>query len=213
MVLTLYGSPSSLSISTQRVVVVLKEKGVPFDFKYVTDEELAINDFVDNMQPFGQLPVLDDDGYKLYESRAIGRYLALKYADQGLPLIPDGKDLKKLADFEKAMSIEATQFVTAELLINELAVKPLDDETVKALIQQLNRKLDGFERILSKQRYLSGDYITLADLYLLPLAYKAKNQFPQGIMPALNHPSVKRWYKEMSSRETWLTMKDKFVEI
>lgn len=214
MVLTLYGSPSPFSTCTQRVAVVLKEKGIPFDLKYVTNADLATEDYAEHMQPFRQFPVLDDDGYKLYESRAIGRYIALKYADQGTQgLIPDGKDLKELADFEKAMSIEAAQFITAELLTIEVAVKPFhgeqpNDETVKRLTQQLNRKLDGYERILSKHKYLSGDYVTLADLFHLPFAYKLESQISPRIMTTPDRPNVQRWYKDISSRESWLTVKD-----
>lgn len=51
----------------------------------------------------------DDDGFVLYESRAICRYLAEKYADQGTPnLIPT--ELKAKALFEQAASIEYANF-------------------------------------------------------------------------------------------------------
>lgn len=50
----------------------------------------------------------DDNGFLLYESRAIGRYIAEKYANQGAPLIPG--TLKGRALFEQAASIELTNF-------------------------------------------------------------------------------------------------------
>jgi glutathione S-transferase len=47
----------------------------------------------------------------LYESRAISRYVALKYAAQGSPLIPaDPADLEAIAKFEEAASIEYANF-------------------------------------------------------------------------------------------------------
>jgi len=51
----------------------------------------------------------DDDGFILYESRAIARYLIKKYPNQGTAgLIPTG--LKEEALFEQAASVEVSNF-------------------------------------------------------------------------------------------------------
>ncbi|KAJ6626736.1 glutathione S-transferase, partial [Mycena sp. CBHHK59/15] len=50
----------------------------------------------------------DDNGFILYETRAICRYLSEKYADQGTPLIPTS--LKEKVLFEQATSIEFANF-------------------------------------------------------------------------------------------------------
>jgi hypothetical protein len=59
------------------------------------------------------------------ESRAIGRYIALKYANQGTQgLIPDGSDLEATGRFEEACSLEYSQFSpSAEGLCQELIFK------------------------------------------------------------------------------------------
>lgn len=44
----------------------------------------------------------------MYESRAIARYIAAKYADQGTPLLP--KDPKAYGLSEQAASIEVSNF-------------------------------------------------------------------------------------------------------
>ena len=94
-----------------RVALVLKEKNIPFEFVPVDilAHEHKTSEHLKN-QPFGQTPFIDDDGFVLFEARAICRYLALKFQDQGSPLIPDPRDLKATALFEQAASIEQSNF-------------------------------------------------------------------------------------------------------
>ena len=105
----LVGNP--VSTCTRRVATVLKEKGIPFELVGIdfAKGEHKSPEFIAK-QPFGQVPYLDDDGFIVYESRAIARYVAAKFRDQGNPILPDPSDLKATALFEQAASIEASNF-------------------------------------------------------------------------------------------------------
>jgi len=73
MVLKIYGS----AMSTARVLVTLLENQVPFEFILVDiAKEEHLNEEWKKMQPFGKVPVMDDEGFVLFESRAICRYIA-----------------------------------------------------------------------------------------------------------------------------------------
>jgi glutathione S-transferase len=95
----------------------------------------------------------------LYESRAIGRYLAT--LGSGPDLIPT--DPKARARFEQAASIEYAQFdpigfaLLWEKRIKHYMGKTTDEEHVKELLSQLETKLDGHEAILGRQKYLAGN--------------------------------------------------------
>jgi len=76
-------------------------------------------------------------------------------------LIPT--DPKARAKFEQAASIEYAQFdpiargIIVERVFKHYRGLPADEERVKELIPQLESKLDVYEVILNKQKYLAGD--------------------------------------------------------
>ena len=109
MSIIIYGHP--MSSCTKRVALVAKELSVPYELKVVDflKGEHKAPEFLEK-QPFGQVPYIDDDGFILYESRAIGRYIAAKYRDQGNPILPDPADIKATALFEQAASVELSNF-------------------------------------------------------------------------------------------------------
>ncbi|KAL5480329.1 hypothetical protein ACEPAI_1599 [Sanghuangporus weigelae] len=205
MVVKLYGLP--WSTCTEAVITVLKELGVQYEIEVVNllAGDSRKPEYIANLHPFGQIPVLiDEDGFKLFESRAIARYLIAKYGPNS-GLIP--KDLKKNALFEQAMSIENNDFAPpAGGLASEKYFKPMMDlqpseERVAEHASTLEKKLQAYERILSKQKYLAGDELTLADLLHLPYGAIITDQV--GFKGLTATPNVARWWKDISSRESW----------
>jgi glutathione S-transferase len=69
----------------------------------------------------------DDDGFIMYESRAICRYLEDKYPEQGTKLVPS--DVQGKALFEQAASIEYSNFdPLAYAAVAEMVFKPCVNE-------------------------------------------------------------------------------------
>lgn len=104
MLLKLYGMHQSTC--TQRVLTTLAEKGIEYELIIVNlfAGEQKEPSYLEK-QPFGKVPVLDDDGFLIYESRAICKYLARKYAEKGTKLIPAEGDLKAYGLFEQVGSL------------------------------------------------------------------------------------------------------------
>src|SRR5947209_7088462 len=100
----IFGNP--VSTCTRKVLMTLNEHGAPF--------ELVVIDFAKGehkqpahlaRQPFGQVPALDDDGFALYESRAMARYIDGKH---GARLTP--QDAQARALMEQWISVETSNF-------------------------------------------------------------------------------------------------------
>ena len=73
MVLRLYGS----AMATSRVLVTILEMEFPYELILI---DIASGDQKSEdyrkLQPFGKVPALEDDGFVIFESRAICKYLA-----------------------------------------------------------------------------------------------------------------------------------------
>jgi glutathione S-transferase len=208
MVLKLYGSP--LSSCTRRVAIVLKEKEVPYELitiNFAKGEHKSAE--YREKQPFGQVPYIDDDGFILFESRAICRYIEAKYPKQGTSLIPT--ELKANARFEQAASIETADFEPSAVGISwEKAFKPYlglktDEARTQEHIEKLNGKLDAYEAILSKQKYLAGDEITMADLFHMTHGVIVKQFSPESFS---SRPHVAKWFESLEARPSWISVKD-----
>ncbi|EKM75849.1 hypothetical protein AGABI1DRAFT_116167, partial [Agaricus bisporus var. burnettii JB137-S8] len=207
MVLKLYGVP--LSPSVIRVGIVLHEKNIRFELVMVdlgkgehkTPEFKAKN-------PFEQIPYIDDGGFILFDSRAIIRYLEEKYPNQGAKLIP--QELEKRALFEQAAAVEMANFnAYAQPLVFEAVWKPMigqktDENKVEEMKAKLAVNLDAYEQILSKQKYLAGDELTLADLQHLPYGSMLARA---GCNAIEERPNVARWFNDLASRPSWEAVK------
>ncbi|KAL0578851.1 hypothetical protein V5O48_003130 [Marasmius crinis-equi] len=206
MVLQLYGSPQATC--TKRVGALLYEKQIPYEFHEI---DFTVNEHKSpaylEKQPFGQIPYIVDDGFVLFESRAICRYLSLKYADKGPKLIPDASNSKAAALFEQGASIEQANFdafaakAVFENLFKKMHGLTPDTEVFNSLITQLDSKLKAYEVILGKQKYIGGDEFTLADLFHLP--YGALLAPAGSDVLSKQGPNVTRWWNEISSRPAW----------
>src|SRR5580698_648865 len=80
----IYGNP--MSTCTRKVLTVLAEKQAKFEFVNV---DLGTGghkkpEYMAAHQPFGQVPALEDGDFKLYESRAMIRYIDEVVSGQSL---------------------------------------------------------------------------------------------------------------------------------
>ncbi|KAF5359181.1 hypothetical protein D9756_003601 [Leucocoprinus leucothites] len=161
-----------------------------------------------------QFSFQDDDGFIVYESRAICRYIATKWADRGAPLIPL-KDVKAIALFEQAASVEVSNFDPyAVKAVFEKVFKPTrgwgqtNEVVFEEAVKALQPKLDVYETILSKSKYLAGDEPTLADFFHLPFG----SALPAtGVDFFTGRPNFTRWFHDITNWPSWIAVKDGVV--
>jgi glutathione S-transferase len=194
----------SVSTCTRKVLTTLAEKQAKFELVTV---ELATGgqkqpDFMVR-QPFGQIPALEDGDFRLYESRAISRYL-----DETLPgqaLTP--KEPKGRAIMEQWISIETSNFTPyAMAYIYQYVFGPKrgqqpDLAKVEEAKPKLEKCLAVMDAHLADGPHFLGDQFTLADIFYMPYFAYAMTTPAKDLFHA--KANVTAWWERVSERASW----------
>jgi len=198
---------------TQKALTVFAEKGQEVELVEVNilkgEDKLPAHLL---RHPFGEIPVLEDDGFLLCESRAIIRYL-----DQRLPgasLTPG--DIKQRALMEQWISVEQCYFSGAvHVIVSSAPIyqalcqseaganfpPPPDPPSLNRALAEVARVLDVLAKVLDRQDYLAGPMFSLAEITWMPyLRYLLAS--PGGEM-IHSRPSVAAWWQRISARPSW----------
>jgi glutathione S-transferase len=154
------------------------------------------------LNPNGKVPVLDDDGFILWESHAIMQYLADK--TPGQTLYPT--DLRARADVNRWLFWSAHHFTPAISVLGwENMVKKIlgagdpDAAAVKrgeALVTDCAEILDAH---LNGRRWVTGDRLTLAD-YALAAPLMA---IGPAKLPVKGFENLMGWFGRVQELEAW----------
>nr|1GSD_A Chain A, GLUTATHIONE TRANSFERASE A1-1 [Homo sapiens]1GSD_B Chain B, GLUTATHIONE TRANSFERASE A1-1 [Homo sapiens]1GSD_C Chain C, GLUTATHIONE TRANSFERASE A1-1 [Homo sapiens]1GSD_D Chain D, GLUTATHIONE TRANSFERASE A1-1 [Homo sapiens]1GSF_A Chain A, GLUTATHIONE TRANSFERASE A1-1 [Homo sapiens]1GSF_B Chain B, GLUTATHIONE TRANSFERASE A1-1 [Homo sapiens]1GSF_C Chain C, GLUTATHIONE TRANSFERASE A1-1 [Homo sapiens]1GSF_D Chain D, GLUTATHIONE TRANSFERASE A1-1 [Homo sapiens]1GUH_A Chain A, GLUTATHIONE len=184
---------------------LLAAAGVEFEEKFIKSAEDLDKLRNDGYLMFQQVPMVEIDGMKLVQTRAILNYIASKYNLYG-------KDIKERALID--MYIEGIADLGEMILL--LPVCPPEEKDAKlALIKEKikNRYFPAFEKVLKShgQDYLVGNKLSRADIHLVELLYYVEeldssliSSFP--LLKALktrisNLPTVKKFLQPGSPRK------------
>ena len=185
------------SVNVQKVVWCADELGLAYERvdaggkfgRNDTPEYLAMN-------PNGLVPVIEDDGFVLYESNAIVRYLAARRGDGAL--WPD--DVRRRADVDRWMEWQGTAFTPAMwAAFWQLIRTPPESRDAKAVeaSREKTEKLAGIlDAHLAGREYLAGDAFSTADIVVGCAAHRWLN-LP---VARLSRPHLERWYAMLQAR-------------
>jgi len=200
-----WGHPGSTC--TRKVLATLNEKEEKYELNMV-DVFVGAQKSPEHIarQPYGQIPVLDDGDFRLFESRAIIRYLSEKHANKGPELIP--KDLKAKALMEQQISVEASNFspvamkLVYQQVFNKMRNLPADPKIVEESLAGLTKVFTIYEAFLSKHKFLGGDTFTVADIG--NMTYFEYLQLTDAKAEMAKFPHLQAWWDNVSKRPAWL---------
>jgi glutathione S-transferase len=201
------------SVYTRIARLALEEKGVRYTLQEVEifgpagvpAEHRA-------RQPFGRIPAFAHDGFTLYETGAITRYVDEAFT--GTRLQP--QDPQARARMHQAIGIVDSYCYRpmiwgvffARIVAPSEGIQPDEGHLVETLAKA-RTCCGALEEILGSKRYFTGAEVTLADLHTLPILLYF-SMAPEGAETLSAYPRLRAWLDNMAARPSVQLTKGKY---
>jgi glutathione S-transferase len=194
---------AAYSVYVRAVRLALQEKGVAYDHVEIDvfgpsgppPEHLL-------RHPFGRIPAFEHDGFRLYESGAIARYVDTAFV--GPPLQPD--EPRAQARMNQALSVLDSycyRTLVWDIYVERVRVPDrggMPDETrIDAALPRAETCLRALAEIGDGGPWLAGPALTLADLHAAPM-FVYFQRAPEGAAMIARHPRIAAWLAAVTAR-------------
>ena len=187
------------------VLIALHEKQAPFRFAAIPPGGTKVEPHL-SRHPFGRVPVLEHDGFMIYETQAILRYLDRVLG--GVALTPsDAKaagrmdQVMNICDwylFQGVNNIIGFQRVVAPRLLG----LPTDEAAIAAAMPRARTVFAELSRLLGPKAYFAGDAISLADI-LTGSHMDFLSVTPEWTTLTEATPNLVAWRARLNARESF----------
>jgi glutathione S-transferase len=188
------------------VLAALEEKGARYRLAPLTPGAAKSPEHLAR-HPFGRIPVLEHDGFSLYETQAILRYL-----DRVLPLPAlTPADPRRAAGMDQVMNIN--DWYLFQGVCNVIAFQRIvgprllglktDEAAIEAAMPRARTVFAELARLLGEQPYFAGEAVSLADLLVAP-QIDVMASTPEWSELGVPHVNLAAWLKRMQARPSFV---------
>ncbi|MDE2262847.1 MAG: glutathione S-transferase family protein [Gammaproteobacteria bacterium] len=187
------------------VLATLVEKNAAFRFVAVEPRSIKSEPHL-SMHPFGRVPVLEHDGFTLYETQAVLRYL-----DRLLPvpaLTP--ADPRAAARMDQMLCIcdwylhqGVNNIIGFQRIVRpRLLGLPPDEAAIAEAVPRAHVVMAEISRLLGGNSYLTGSQVSLADMVVASqMDFLA--QTPEWESLTAGRANLSAWLGRMNARESF----------
>ena len=192
----------SYSVYVRSVRLALEEKWIPyrmdeFELSAMPNEHRA-------RHPFGKVPAFHHDGFDLYETSAIIRYIDEVFV--GPPLQP--AEPRRRARMNQVLSIvdayanrPMVHGIFGERMVAPRRGRASNETIIGAAIAKARVCLAALEALIDGQPFLAGPTLSLADLHAAPIfAYFVQTN--EGIRLIAEQSALTSWWATMRHRDS-----------
>lgn len=151
------------------------------------------------LSPFGEIPILEDDGFRLHDAQAILVYLASKYDPSGRWYPEDAEGAGLIQQWLSAASSEIMNAAGARLV--RMLNYPLD---LAALQAGAERVFEIMDTHLASHDWLAVGHPTIADIACFPDTAMAG----EGGIDLEPYPHLVQWIERMNGIDGFIPTPD-----
>jgi glutathione S-transferase len=194
-----HGIPGSPYV--RAALLTLEEKGADYELAALAPGALKQQPHL-SRHPFGRIPAFEHDGWMLYETQAIMRYVDTVVP--GLRLQPE--EPRAAARMNQLMGItdwyvmpQVSAPITRNRVVAPRFNRPVDEDAIVGAIPNARVCVAEIGRLLDGHEWMAGDAISLADLLLAPhLSMFALA--PEGAAILQGHENLRSWLARIEAR-------------
>ncbi|RUZ76977.1 glutathione S-transferase family protein [Mesorhizobium sp. M7A.F.Ca.US.006.01.1.1] len=196
-----YGADYSVYVRIVRLA--LAEKGI--DYELVPVDVFAaegVPAWYFEHHPFGRIPAFEHDGFRLFETSAIARYV--DEAFDGPSLQPtESRDRARMNQMIGMLDAYGYRAMVWDVAVERLEKAEPDEELIAGGFAQAETVLKVLTSLKAQGPWLVGEQLTLADLHAAPIiAYFVKVSEGQKLLAEF--PDIRDWYARIAARPSFV---------
>jgi glutathione S-transferase len=196
---SVYGA--KYSVYTRIVRLALELKGIAYRLVEIDifGTDRASPDYAAR-QPFGRIPAFEHDGFRLFESGAITRYIDEAFAGPALqPREPRAR--ARMNQVISIMDAYAYRSMVWDVFVERVRAPARggrsDEAKIAAALPVAGQVLASLTEISSGARWLAGDDLSLADIHAFPMVALFKLA-PEGQSLVMQRSEIARWFERFN---------------
>ncbi|MEM7407930.1 MAG: glutathione S-transferase family protein [Pseudomonadota bacterium] len=158
------------------------------------------------MNPNGRVPTIDDDGFVLWESNSIVRYLGMQYGPEHFY----GNSVQMFASASRWLDFENNNLVPSmheiDVQIRRTPEPDRDPAKVERATKTLIAEFNKVEHQLGETRFMCGDHWTMGDI---GIGLRVHRWHMFALPGAPEWPNIGRYYAEILARPAFDAVSDR----
>jgi len=200
----IYGIPGSPFL--RAVEVTMKEKGLDYQLHAMAPGEHKSEEYL-KRHPFGRIPAFEHDGFAIYETQAIVRYLDDRFPNP--PLTPGNPQQRAVMNqvigiiewyfFPKAGAPIGFNRIVGPRLLGLVA----DEGAIAEAMPMARTCFAEFDRLLGGKPFFTSSNVSLSDI-MLATQLDLFGECAEGRELIEGTANLERWLKDMLARPSFV---------